>query len=77
MVEGADRQARQRTRVKEVGFIVFEFTLREEQIEAIWTLSSEQRDLLPLYRVDISIEGSPVRLGVVQGQIQAEVIVMV
>lgn len=48
VVDGAGLQARQRIRVKEIGLIVFGFPLREEQIEAIWTLYSEQRDLLLL-----------------------------
>lgn len=46
MLDGAALQARQRSRVKEVGFNGF--TLHEEQIDAIWTLWPEKRDFLLL-----------------------------
>lgn len=41
-------EARQRNRCKELGLIVFGFTLHEAQVEAIQTLSFEQKDLLLL-----------------------------
>lgn len=41
-------QARQRNRCKELGLIVFGYTLHEAQVEAIQTLFFEQRDLLLL-----------------------------
>ena len=41
-------QARQKSRCKELGLIVFGFTLHDAQVEAIHTLFFEQRDLLLL-----------------------------
>ena len=41
-------QTRQKSRCKELGLIVFGFTLHEAQVEAIHTLFFEQRDLLLL-----------------------------
>ena len=48
IVDETTLRAHQHTRIKEIGFIVFGFTLREEQIDAIWTLYSEQKDHLLL-----------------------------
>ena len=39
-------KARQQTRCRELGLIVFGFTLHDTQVEAIYTLFYEQRDLL-------------------------------
>lgn len=47
-LKGDALQMRQRTRCKELGLIVFGFTLHEAQIEAIHTLYYERRDLLLL-----------------------------
>lgn len=46
VVEGAELAARQRQRYKAIGQVVFGFVLHDTQIEAIWTLFYEQRDLL-------------------------------
>ncbi|MCJ1466708.1 hypothetical protein MMC07_005328 [Pseudocyphellaria aurata] len=54
MVGGADLQARQRLRAKEIGLIVFGFILREQHIEAIWTLYSERNGLLLLAKTEDS-----------------------
>ena len=45
-MEGAELAARQRQRCKAIGQVVFGFVLHDAQIEAIWTLFYEQRDLL-------------------------------
>ena len=47
-LEGDALQARQRSRCKEFGLIVFGYTLHEGQIDAIHTLYYERRDLLLL-----------------------------
>lgn len=40
--------ARQKQRCKQVGSVIFGFTLQEAQVDAVWTLFYEQRDLLLL-----------------------------
>lgn len=40
--------ARQRQRCKQVGSVIFGFTLQEAQVDAVWTLFYERRDLLLL-----------------------------
>ena len=47
-LEGDALKARQQTRCRELGLIVFGFTLHDAQVEAICTLFFEQRDLLLL-----------------------------
>ena len=46
IVEDAELAARQRQRCKAIGQVVFGFVLHDAQIEAIWTLFYERRDLL-------------------------------
>ena len=43
-----DLVLRQKQRCKEIGLVVFGFTLRDAQVDAIWTLFYERRDLLLL-----------------------------
>ena len=47
-LEGESLKARQRTRCRELGLIIFGFPLHDPQVEAICTLFYEQRDLLLL-----------------------------
>lgn len=47
-LEGESLQARQQTRCRELGLIIFGFPLHNAQVEAICTLFYEQRDLLLL-----------------------------
>lgn len=49
-LEGDTLQARQRSRCNELGSIVFGFPLHEGQIEAMYTLFYERRDLLLLVK---------------------------
>lgn len=48
VVEGAELVFRHKTRCKDVGAIFFGFALHEGQIDTIWTLFYERRDLLLL-----------------------------
>lgn len=43
-----DLVTRQKQRCREIGLFVFDFTLRDAQVDAIWTLFYERRDLLLL-----------------------------
>ena len=47
-VEGEDLLLRQKCSIKDIGLVVFGFPLHEAQIEAIWTLFYERRDLFLL-----------------------------
>ena len=46
IVEDVKLATYQRQRCKAIGQVIFRFVLHDAQIEAIWTLFYEQRDLL-------------------------------
>lgn len=46
VVEGADLLLRQKRSIEDICSVVFGLTLHKAQIEAIWTLFCERRDLL-------------------------------
>lgn len=48
LLQADELMARQRQRCKQVGSVIFGFTLQEAQVDAVWTLFYEQRDLLLL-----------------------------
>lgn len=48
IVKGEELVRRQRQSWKELGLIIFGYTLHEEQVDAIWTLCYEHKDLLLL-----------------------------
>lgn len=49
-LQDAELEACQKKRCKEIGMIVFGFSLREAQINAVWTLFYQKKDLLLLAR---------------------------
>ena len=53
IVEGEELAVRQRQRCKAIGQVVFGFVLHDPQIEAIWTLFYEQRDLLLMAKIGV------------------------
>lgn len=48
IMEGDELIFCQKQRCKELGMVVFEFTLNDEQVDAIWTLCYKHEDLLLL-----------------------------
>lgn len=53
-LEGKELVARHRQRCKDVGLIIFGFTLQEAQVDARYTLFYEQKDLLLLAKTGFS-----------------------
>ena len=47
-MKGADLLLRQKCRIKDIGLVVFGFSLHKAQIEAIWTLFYKRKDLFLL-----------------------------
>lgn len=48
LLQDDELMAKQRQQCKQVGLVIFGFTLQEAQVDAVWTLFYEQRDLLLL-----------------------------